>query len=195
MALVLLLGLSTLHFFDASAQPFSTPAHFRKANKKHPIITIDTTFLFESYIDSYTFSDQIMERKGLLLYKPVSLNSYKSFYCVFRLDPNQNTKYKQLEQEAFNNSEAKKSVVKLNLDLELGVADSIPIKSNIDLQPYCGTRYVPHRLKLDLLYLGKIPHRVPLFLDCKGYDRYLKNHHNRNYRIQKLRTFLITKYY
>lgn len=190
IVLGLIICFSTLQISYASAQGTSS---LKKVSRKHPFITLDTTFLFEASINSYTFSDQIMEHKGLLLCKPVNLSSYKSFYCTFHPNKTHSIETKRLKKVSSNIHGSDKSVLRLNLDLEL--SDSPLIDSNINLQPYCGTRYVPRRLKLDLVYLGKVPHRVPLFLNCGEYELYKSKHNGKNYTIERIHTYLITKVY
>ena len=161
----------------------------------NPFVTIDTTLLFESYISSYTFADQIVEERGFILHEPICLKTYKSFYCVFQLSSTQQKSLGPAQVQWIHNNVKvdEQSVRQLNIALE---TYSFPkLSSSLNLTPFCGTRYFPCKIKVDLYYVGELSHRVPLFLNCPSYDSYKKRHINKNYKIEKLHTFLITKVY
>ena len=162
-----------------------------KIDKSHPVITLDTTFLFEKHIESYNWGDQIIENRGLIINDNIELNTYKKLYFLFSLKESayKNLGANQRKWMRDNLRIDKKTVEQTNFDLD--IRDS----ASIEIRPFYGTSYVPCSLKVQLYYVGRIAHRVPLFLDRKGYELYKAKHNGKNYTIEKLHTYLIIKVY
>ncbi|HTO15170.1 MAG TPA: hypothetical protein VLZ83_05340 [Edaphocola sp.] len=62
-----------------------------------------------------------------------------------------------------------------------------------EISPICDSYYKRYRMKIEVLNLGLIKQRLPLFMNCEQIAIYEKENHGKNYQILAIPTYLITK--
>lgn len=183
----LLFAFSALFGTFAQAQKNGFPS-----KPPHPgtFITVDSTFLFEKSMASNTVADVIYQQEGLLLNRTVTLESYKSFFCIFSESKEPAIcKSKHICKILQKELDSGQKSVSLQLLYLIMNENRIPL-----LTPFYRSHYLPCKLKMDLYYMGLRPHRIPLFMDSTSYQNY-RIQHGKNYKIKNLPTYLITKVY
>lgn len=63
------------------------------------------------------------------------------------------------------------------------------------INPICGSYYKKFKLKIEVAFIDTISQRTPLFLDCKQFDKYIRENKGQTYQVKPLPTYIITKFF
>lgn len=150
--------------------------------------TLDAIFYYENLIESYDVGDAMLQNHGFVEADTIlNKSSYLNGYINCNLDYLRNLKLHNnlIQFDSFVNrfliSIYSKSILNGSLNNET------------KLSPFCGSYYKKYHLKIEVLYIGSILQRVPLFLSCEELKKFHIKHPKKLYNVFKLPTYAVTK--
>lgn len=153
--------------------------------------TLDGVFLFENRIDAYVEGgDAIIKGNDLVhegtvskeLYQQGIFTYYSSLFHYQRMaDKNPNIHFDTA------------SVFKVFGEIRYKAVQDGTLWGETDINPFCGGYYKKYRIKMEVLYLGSVIQRTPLFMNCKELKEYMRKNKGKNYEMCILPTYLITR--
>jgi len=152
--------------------------------------TINEIFFYENSISSYIEVDAITKAGGFIKGDTITSEIYKNGYFV------EGWNYVEfLKRKGIDVRFDKKSVSEFYDSLMQRSLRNGTYVDKTDINPYCGAYYKKFKLNVEVMYIDTIKQRVPLFLDCKQYDEYIREKKGRTYQFKPLPTYIITKFF
>lgn len=142
--------------------------------------TIENDFFYEVYLQSYISGDAIVGGGGLIKFGIVNEETYLKGYFIL------NNYYLKKSYNQFGVLYNQKTTETTEYEFQLTSTLNFNLKDSAYFTPACGLYYKGYHLKLEVVFLGNISHRIPVFVDCANRNKIS------NYTYLALPTYLIT---
>lgn len=151
--------------------------------------TLSGTFFYENYVLSYLESDVVLKSGGFIKAEMVSERSYKGGYYVGE----SSTYVQYLKQRGISVRYDAASIANFYDSLFKKGINTGTYRDITDINPFCGAYYKKYDLNIEVLFIDTVKQRVPLFMNCKGIEEFVQHNGGKNYKIDSLPTYIITK--
>lgn len=152
--------------------------------------TLEDIFLYEMDIRGYADNDVFMKGGNSFVKQSIPFNKsvYQNGYFIFRNDYLKKiaTKEPLIHYDSTSLDSALKGIYEKYREGLVNIDSSF--------NPAYGCYYKKFRLKIEVLYLGSLMQRIPLFANNeKEMRKYVRKNNGRDYEIVALPTYLITR--
>jgi len=150
--------------------------------------TISGVFFYENSIASYIEGDAYVKSNGFIHADSVTQFAYSQGYYL------EGGPYvDHLKNKGIIVRLDKSSIAEFYDSLFQKSIRTDTYRSKTDINPFCGGYYKKYEMKVEVLYIDTVSQRVPLFMDCSGYEKFAQDNRGKNYVITPLPTYAITK--
>ena len=150
--------------------------------------TISGIFFYENSIDSYIEGDAYVKSNGFIHADSVTQFAYYQGYYM------ESPSYvDHLKNKGITVRLDKSSIVEFYDSLFQRSIRTDTYRGKTDINPFCRSYYKKYEMKIEVLYIDTVSQRVPLFMDCSGYEKFVQDNKGKNYVIAPLPTYVITK--
>lgn len=153
--------------------------------------TLEGVFLYENLIYAYIEGEDVIVKRGNFVKMDTdNKNLYQYGIFIYFESAFQ---YKKMKDENPYIHFDTVSVFKLFGEMRYKALQEGTFWEKTTINPFCGAYYKKYQMKVEVLYLGEVEQRLPLFMDCKEVIKYSCKLKGKNYQIRVIPTYLITK--
>jgi len=151
--------------------------------------TLEGEFLYENLVAAYIEGDAVGKERSFVIMEENNEDLYKHGIITYFTSDFWYDKMKNKNDTMHYNPA---SVFKMLEDMQDRAVKNGTFWEPTDIHPFCGAYYKLYRMKIEVLYLGLVKQKIPLFMNCKEAKKYLHKNNGKNYQECSIPTYLIT---
>ena len=146
-------------------------------------------FLYENRIEGYIDGDAVVKSESFVRNGVINKQLYQNgLFIWFGSDFHYRKMSYKNPYIHFDTS----SVFKIFGSMRYKAIQEGTLWEKTEIHPACGSYYKKYSMKIEVLYLGLIMQRIPLFMNCSQIKEYMRENNGRDYEMTAIPTYLIT---